>query len=1014
MSSRLSSLLVRDAVVGVKRMERAFQHQVIDGGSLDTILLEQGLVTEAKLTEYLALAAGLPAAGPTDCDVLDDEAVRRCPHALAEEHEVAPLTFEGGALTVLVRDPVDLGKVAALADRLGFAVLPRVVPEYRWHLVFARDFDQVPDPRYLRIAVDAGMPVGTEGVRRRALQGPAAASTESFARPTMAMPAAGPLDLLAADAAPVFTGQGAAPDAIPTAQLAAVPPESIPTAQFAAVAPESIPTAQFAAAMPDATPTAELPVAAPSDAPTELPVSTPAEAPVEQQAAPVEAAPVVVAPALDASVPTVELPAAAPAELPVALDASVPTVELPVAAPPAPAVEPVPSPSEAITAQRGAVEPTIADAPAPPAVDAAPSTDGAPAMDAADNESMPALIVSRPPTLDPVVPGELEPGAGASTQQVPTWRGDQVPTVAARNARAADRRMTRLGVAVVTAPSAAAETPAPSAATTSPATRATPGASDGVPDRALPEAVARPSATLAAITALGDDHPIDPATARGLIEAADDRDRVFMALLRALRTRTRWAGLLTVQGSVATGRIALSEPAVDVSGFARVAIPLDRPSPFHAVVAGRHPYVGQVNTGDPGIDEQVARMGGKVPRAALLLPIVLRDRCVALAVAHRGSGDLTMATVADLLPLALVAAEALSRIVMSRKQRDSGAPPSADPAVAARARAASVPTIVPPVWLGGTVGGGVVTRPTSSNEALTATAQVIVAPPLRPLTALLADLDSDDAATSEAALAEGVLRADELLPVLPGRFPGKLKVDRYALGGRVLRAAQYGSMLEMLVRIGPRAAEMLIELLDDPDRDTRFYATVCLGAIRPRAALQPLVERVFDSDYGVRSTAIDVLATFSPRDLDRALVRARQALHSEELDRVAAATHAPAMLADTGALADLIELVGRDARRGELARRALVALTRHDFGTTARKWRSWADEHGRKHRIEWLIDALGLRDLTQRDAALEELRRLTGEDFGGVADESRKDRDQLRDRWTAWWTESGRARFANA
>src|SRR5947209_5806722 len=62
MPSRLSSLLVRDGLVGVKRMEKAFQRQVIYGGSLDTILLEMGLVPEDRLTQYLALASGLPPA----------------------------------------------------------------------------------------------------------------------------------------------------------------------------------------------------------------------------------------------------------------------------------------------------------------------------------------------------------------------------------------------------------------------------------------------------------------------------------------------------------------------------------------------------------------------------------------------------------------------------------------------------------------------------------------------------------------------------------------------------------------------------------------------------------------------------------------------------------------------------------------------------------------------------------------------------------------------------------------
>ena len=73
MPSRLSSLLVRDGLVGVKRMEKAFQRQVIYGGSLDTILLEMNLVPEERLTQYLALASGLPPAARDEGDAIDAE-----------------------------------------------------------------------------------------------------------------------------------------------------------------------------------------------------------------------------------------------------------------------------------------------------------------------------------------------------------------------------------------------------------------------------------------------------------------------------------------------------------------------------------------------------------------------------------------------------------------------------------------------------------------------------------------------------------------------------------------------------------------------------------------------------------------------------------------------------------------------------------------------------------------------------------------------------------------------------
>ncbi|HVV88152.1 MAG TPA: hypothetical protein VHE35_34160, partial [Kofleriaceae bacterium] len=180
--SSLSSLLVRDGVVSVKRMERAFQAQVIDGGGLDTILLEQELVSEDQLVDYLSQASGLPAASWDDCEIIDDEALRRVPVELATELEVAPLSFDAGALSVLVKDPVDTARLGALADRLGVTIQPMIVPEYRWHLVFTRDYDQPPEDRFVALATALGS-VGGE-VRHRPVQdGAEAGEAEEAAAP---------------------------------------------------------------------------------------------------------------------------------------------------------------------------------------------------------------------------------------------------------------------------------------------------------------------------------------------------------------------------------------------------------------------------------------------------------------------------------------------------------------------------------------------------------------------------------------------------------------------------------------------------------------------------------------------------------------------------------------------------------------------------------------------------------------------------------------------------------------
>jgi hypothetical protein len=123
MPSRLSSLLVRDGLVGVKRMERAFQRQVIYGGSLDTILLEMGLVAEERLMQYLSLATGLPPAAREETDVFDTAAVKSCPEPVAKAFRVVPLCIRDNALRVIVRDPVDLAQLEELANEIDMPVL---------------------------------------------------------------------------------------------------------------------------------------------------------------------------------------------------------------------------------------------------------------------------------------------------------------------------------------------------------------------------------------------------------------------------------------------------------------------------------------------------------------------------------------------------------------------------------------------------------------------------------------------------------------------------------------------------------------------------------------------------------------------------------------------------------------------------------------------------------------------------------------------------------------------------
>ena len=111
---------------------------------------------------------------------------------------------------------------------------------------------------------------------------------------------------------------------------------------------------------------------------------------------------------------------------------------------------------------------------------------------------------------------------------------------------------------------------------------------------------------------------------------------------------------------------------------------------------------------------------------------------------------------------------------------------------------------------------------------------------------------------------------------------------------------------------------------------------------------------------------------------------------------------------DKGEVARLIGALG--GKDGDQARQQLVAITKQDFGSKARRWDGWWRKHQDDDRIEWLFEGLAHKEPQIRASSEDELRKLTGEYFGYHFDLPRREREQARSRWQAWWYESGRAR----
>jgi Type II secretion system (T2SS), protein E, N-terminal domain len=1281
MPSRLSSLLVRDGLVGVRRMEKAFQRQVIYGGSLDTILLELGMVPEERLCQYLALASGLPPASRAELELIDPAAVALLPLEAAQSYRAVPLVLEGDAVRMAVCSPIDLAALEDLADQVDRPLRPLLVPEYRWHLMMARAYGASVPQRYAALAAQiekepAPTPVGrartviveneperdtivvaapllpatpvavggeetararanrvTEDVLpvpRSARAGGRPPSNSESPRPAGRLPSnseendltdPGPADPFgmerAAEQAASEHGGAAVRPAVhgdtpkskrrrggatligvsPVRALSELGPQSDLFNETDLSPASGIPThVRGELGDDDVTPPprrhgdsgrrmteVQFPVVSVATPPGTL-VAVEREAAQAAQATrtgegeDAGAAPLPPTPATPARSRTAPMPALTGASEGsgghAASEASAAPAETRVVTRQGTAPPERPSAPQ-VTAPATASEPAKE---AEPATARYLQTIPPPMRHSPYLQAPRAIAASERPSTEPS-DEQQAPEATAPLERADAER-PSAPRIAAPvgEAPVEPRTATRMGTAPPLAPrvalplrSGAASQPAPHVEVALDSLRSEPSFTPAVPAALTPNA-----------------GPISQRDARELLVHAEHRDDVFLALLRAVRHVAQWAGLLTIQGGVAIGRLALAHPELDTEQISTVLIPLDAPSPIRTAVTSKRLYVGPLAKGDPAVDSMFLRLGGVRPPSLAVLPLVLRERVVAMVVAHRADRDITFGDVAELLPLAALATEAIGRLIL-RSKGDTGKtaapsprapttppqdasfgarartepPPSSaaqhraptaraertpaerksdpgdpdpEPAPApAAARTTSRPRPVleiladdpddldeagqvalvvmpedegsmPSDWRGHSAEGtrqrggyrqepgpqrtdepwGVrsqygenprwtgaikaqvppsqpappvqAPRPTSTSKSAAAPpplrlASPSQASPVRPRPAgssvpqrpraiypsappslpppssatssgaspmtlspeVLLELIEERGAEAEAAIDEAVARAGEVLPLVDERFPGALVASRYETTGRPLRAAQYSGLLELVTRMGAAAAAqvsaMLLGKLDASSREVRFYAMVCLLELRPPGAIAALVERLFDPDFGVRALAVTALQGYPPRELEAGFRRLRQALHSGDAGKVAAAASAVAELGDRDALIDLISAMGRGERFAESTRRALMSLTVQDFGTSDRKWQRWWEDHRRRHRIEWLIDGLAHKESELRTAAISNLRRLTGESFGYEADAAKRDRDIAHRRWLTWWNEAGRLRF---
>lgn len=144
--------------------------------------------------------------------------------------------------------------------------------------------------------------------------------------------------------------------------------------------------------------------------------------------------------------------------------------------------------------------------------------------------------------------------------------------------------------------------------------------------------------------------PLSFAEARVLLAGVEDRNAIARTVLRYAITPFKRAVLLTVQKDLMIGWDALGE-GLNQAEAEKVILPLHQPSIFRLANQSRAHFLGPVPR--EAINFLFLKLiGGKVPRSAFVLPVVVRERVVNLLYCDNGGGQEAATDVGELLILA--------------------------------------------------------------------------------------------------------------------------------------------------------------------------------------------------------------------------------------------------------------------------------------------------------------------------------------------------------------------------
>jgi hypothetical protein len=1048
--SALTSLLVRDHVVPVKKIEEAIQRQVISGGELDTVLLELGAVPENVASAYVAATVGLAPASREEVMGVGRDVVRLVPREVAEQHRLVPIAADGQTLTVASGRPLSAEAQQQLEFLLGMDLAVKIAPDVRIAAALAQHYAIEPTPRMRRLAErlskqEPGELLEVAPYEANAAQRP---DERRSALPGAKSPYSRPP--VAASSAPSVKPAPTPVNAAPAAVAVTAPVRVLGSIQPAAAAPAVVPAeAPKNAAPPHRT---FSPLAASTGAtvhgtqPAIAPAVAPAEAPpprselVKRHRGPMSAQNAV--DLLAKAESRDDILAVSFAFLRQFFDYTVMFVvhdEL------AEGLDAFGSgaPWQKVQKVSGSLaEPGVLRQVAELLVPRISQLDESDAdrrfaRDLERAELQPCILLpvtirqrvvvlfygdrggedfglSDVPELLGFLPrvsealqrlilqrkkrgggggggGSGRPGGGGwpSATGAPPKASAAPPAAGATWGKARGVE----GGPRASSASGEASNPAPSAPTggAAKASEASPSERAGRPRRSghfdvIGVPRSAPPPPMVGEVIAPSDPPPETLVKVAAIPAPGAVPEVDVGHVRGRAASTSAQDI--VVGVPFDEATAAADDELPVERGAHAARPIQQEDD----PADDEPelIIGEADSGEVGLDDEEAEAFTPRPAGAYR---------------HRG-GFVDVVTPKKPAPR-LVAARRPEGNARARRAPSSAASDDDSGEEAGEGPRSREPD---------RGGEGPRSRGPGSEPSVEAVPKVIVSMG-DSVEALVQDLRRASPASADDQVARVLDVGSAALPVLVQAFPGPLWHRRQAGEAASSAPGEVSAIARALASFGDRAVPYLLSLFDHESVEVRYYALVTASDLAHRDLVAPLSARLFDPDDDVAALAVQLLRKH----------RRFQREYQEALDRVRSTARSPRVDARSRALA--LEALGelRDARSlrvllqfldqgppplSRAAHQSLVALTRQDFGDSSKRWQPWVDENASKNRIEWLIDALLHVDEAMRRAAGDELKQLTQEYYGYHPALPRREREIAQRKYRAWWEAEGQRRFA--